>query len=244
MLYYPQEKEAVSNTEHWSSKEINKRCKEKYNDFPHLSGTNITIAIIDDIDDTVLNDLCKDSVAKVQTADKDVKYFSISGSKICCINHIKKNHVLQCAAIIGNTAPDSKILIITQNNLDEFDLELFEIALNIVNNNTADILLLSSIILDTVDSKYICNISVHLTCRNVLCAAGNEGKGDRTSTIGYPPRAGDVIVIGACDQNGERCSYSSCGRQVDFLSPGQFSFAVGAGTCCSICCSCSDCTAA
>ncbi|KAL5479742.1 hypothetical protein EMCRGX_G023315 [Ephydatia muelleri] len=236
VVLYPQEKEAVSNTEHWSSKRINEHYKENDNDFPHLSGRNITIAIIDDLNDEVLDHLRSVHGIEVETAEKGVKYFSIRGPRLsygCCINHINKSHALQCAKIIGNTAPDSEILIILQNNLEEFKLELFEIALNIVNKKTADILLLSSIVLDTVDLKYIYNISAHLTCRILLCAAGNEGKRDRTSTLCYPPRTGNVIVIGACDQHGKRCSYSSCGRQVDFLCPGEFSCAVGAGTCCS-----------
>ena len=66
------------------------------------------------------------------------------------------------------------------------------------------------------------NISSPLQSR--ICAAGNEGETD-INTICYPSRFGNVITIGACNRFGKRCSYSSVGRQVDFLCPGQFSIA-------------------
>ena len=231
ILSDPMQNDAQFNTKHWSSENINKQYKKEHKDFPHLSGKNITIAIIDEINEAFLHHL-KDHSVEIHTlvATAGVNYFSFSGTMFrteCCAKHIKVagGHGLQCAAIIANTAPNCTILMIIRNNHDDSE----KVALSIVMEEKVDILILSSVTTDTFDSDYLYNICAHLSCRIVLCAAGNEGKCDTTSTICYPSRARDVIVIGACDRYGKKCPYSSCGRQVDFLCPGQFSIADSSG---------------
>ena len=229
ILSDPMQNDALLNTKYWSSENINKQFKKEHKDFPHLSGTNITIAIIDEINEEFFPHL-KDHNVEVHATTDGVKYFSFSGTILrteCCVKHINVagGHGLQCAAIIANTAPNCTILMIIQNDLDRSE----KVALSIAMEKKADILILSSVTTDTFDSDYLYNICAHLSCRIVLCAAGNEGKCDTTSTICYPSRAGLVIVIGACDRYGKKCPYSSCGRQVDFLSPGQFSIADSSG---------------
>ena len=229
ILSDPMQNDALLNTKYWSSENINKQYKKEHKDFPHLSGKKITIAIIDEINEAFLHHL-KDHSVEVHATTDGVKYFSFSGTMVCtecCAKHINVagGHGLQCAAIIANTAPNCTILMIMRNDLDRSE----KVALSIAMEQEADILMLSSVTTDTVHLDYLYNISAHLSCRIVLCAAGNEGNCDRTSTICYPSRAGDVIVIGACDRYGKNCPYSSCGRQVDFLSPGQFSIADSSG---------------
>ena len=226
--------DASSNTKNWSSKYINDQYQKQQPKFPPLNGTNITIAIIDTFTPDFLDHL-KGHDVQVNWQEGGVGYFSFNASmvkNICCSTHIrvKGGHGLQCAAIIANTAPNCDILMVIHDDQDEGE----KMALSIVMEKKPDILLLSSVTTDYIDVKYLDNICPHLSQRVVFCAAGNEGKRDRSSTICYPSRAGDVINIGACDCHGNRCSYSSFGRSLDFLSPGQFSVAdeSGAGGTC------------
>ena len=225
----PMQNDALFNTKYWSSENINEHYKTEDKDFPHLSGRKITIGIIDEIKEKFLHHL-KDHGVEVCSAACSVKYFRFGGTMLCtkcCVKHIKGagGHGLQCAAIIANTAPNCTILMIIRNDLDRSE----KVALSIAMEQEVDILILSSVTTDTVYVDYFNNINAHLSCRIVLCAAGNEGKCDRKSTVCYPSCTGDVIVIGACDRYGKHCPYSSCGRQVDFLCPGQFSIADSSG---------------
>ena len=226
--------DASSNTKNWSSKSINDQYQKQQLKFPPLNGTNITIAIIDTFMPAFLNHL-KDHKVQVNWKVGGVGYFSFNASmlsKHCCSKYIrmKGGHGLQCAAIIANTAPNCNFLMVIHDDGDEGE----KMALSIVMEKDPDILLLSSVTTDYIDMKYLENICPHLSRRVVICAAGNEGKRDRGSTICYPPRARDVITIGACDGHGDRCSYSSIGGSLDFLCPGQFSVAdeSGAGGTC------------
>ena len=55
----------------------------------------------------------------------------------------------------------------------------------------------------------------------VVAAAGNSGYTGRANTIGYPGRYPETICIGAYRKDGQRASFSSGGREMDILCPGQ-----------------------
>jgi hypothetical protein len=54
----------------------------------------------------------------------------------------------------------------------------------------------------------------------VLCAAANYGRLFQSS-IAYPAAFGNVICVGSHDERGQVSRYSSAGREVDFLAPGE-----------------------
>ncbi|MEM1610915.1 MAG: S8 family peptidase [Sulfolobales archaeon] len=55
----------------------------------------------------------------------------------------------------------------------------------------------------------------------IVAAAGNSGDGDpSTDNIAYPARYGNVIAVGAVDQNYNVPSWSSDGQEIDVVAPG------------------------
>lgn len=55
----------------------------------------------------------------------------------------------------------------------------------------------------------------------VVAAAGNSGYTGRANTIGYPGRYPETLCIGAYRSDGQRASFSSGGREMDMVCPGQ-----------------------
>lgn len=63
----------------------------------------------------------------------------------------------------------------------------------------------------------------------VVCCASNVGR-LRMQPIAFPARLGNVLCIGAHDENGKPTSFSPVGRELDFLSPGDNLWGAGPGT--------------
>lgn len=55
----------------------------------------------------------------------------------------------------------------------------------------------------------------------VVSAAGNSGFTGSRNTIGYPAKYRDSLCIGAYRSDGQRASFSSGGREMDIVCPGQ-----------------------
>lgn len=55
----------------------------------------------------------------------------------------------------------------------------------------------------------------------VVAAAGNSGFSGNRNTIGYPGRFLETICVGAYRRDGLRASFSSGGREMDVIAPGQ-----------------------
>ena len=193
-----------------------------------LSGGGVTLAMIDDISNDYLTHIQqKPHSIRITQCNKGIKYFYIYSKDLmqeCCKSHHKDNHALQCGAIIANTSPNTKLLLIKHSEQDDPGEE---IALKVVTKERPHILLVSAVTTDTF-TKFCNNLAPILSSCVVICAAGNEGKTDR-NTICYPARAGNLIVVGACDRLGNRCAYSSVGRELSLMCPGEFDIADSAG---------------
>lgn len=189
-----------------------------------LSGEGIALAMIDDISNDYLNHIAQKPHITIYYKN-NIKYFYIRSKELmqeCCLPYHRGNHILQCGAIVANTSPDCMLLLIKCHKHDDQ-----ESALTVVKKEQPHILLVSAVTTDTF-TKFCDSLAPILSSCVVLCAAGNEGKSDR-NTICYPARAGNLIVVGACDRLGNRCAYSSIGRELSLLSPGQFDVADSAG---------------
>ena len=70
-----------------------------------------------------------------------------------------------------------------------------------------------------------------LTCLGIIivCCASNVGR-LRLQPIAFPARLGQVLCIGAHDENGKPTSFSPVGRELDFLAPGDNLWGPGPGT--------------
>jgi subtilisin family serine protease len=55
----------------------------------------------------------------------------------------------------------------------------------------------------------------------VCIAAGNAGFNGRYNTIGWPAKSRQGVVVGATTSSGGRASFSSGGRELDMMAPGQ-----------------------
>jgi subtilisin len=55
----------------------------------------------------------------------------------------------------------------------------------------------------------------------VVAAAGNSGFSGSRNTIGYPAKYLDCLCVGASRSDGQRASFSSGGREMDVVCPGQ-----------------------
>jgi subtilisin len=55
----------------------------------------------------------------------------------------------------------------------------------------------------------------------VVSAAGNSGFTGSRNTIGFPAKFPESLCIGAYQRNGQRASFSSGGRELDIMCPGQ-----------------------
>ena len=63
----------------------------------------------------------------------------------------------------------------------------------------------------------------------VVCCASNVGR-MRMQPISFPARMGQVLCIGAHDEDGKPTSFSPVGRELDFLAPGKEVWGPGPGT--------------
>ncbi len=54
----------------------------------------------------------------------------------------------------------------------------------------------------------------------IVCAAANAGKLYKYN-ISYPGRLGSVLCVGSHTANGQPSAFTSVGREVDFLAPGE-----------------------
>ena len=210
--------DAKANTKLWSG---------LHNDPKQLCGAGVTIAMIDNIEEGYLMHVQNHHKIKIK-CEGQIQYFYMYAKDVmqeCCRIHRNgaQGHVLQCAAIVANCVPKCRLLLIRHQNSNRVE----EGALKVVEKEKPEVLLVSAVTSDTHDS-FCTNLGSILSWCIVVCAAGNEGKTDR-NTICYPARMGNLIVIGACDQFGNRRPYSSVGRELNFLCPGEFDIADATG---------------
>ena len=227
--------DSIQNNQRWLSTSILKEMHRQNEDFPVIKGNGITIAMVDTFDASFLECLTNNSISITWVSPGVVGYFYIMAHLVLDSKyqiHLPKNHALRCASIIANTVPQCNLLMIirhVEGNIDKIgEEEGVKIALSISELETADILILSASTTDTLP-MFWSSVSSHLRLRIVISAAGNDGKDAHNNSLCYLARAGGVISMGACDQYGNRCPYSSVGREIDFLAPGQFSTADSSG---------------
>ena len=136
---YPLSMDASSNTKIWSSEAINIQCQNQLKGFPHLTGTHITIAIIDTFKNAFLSHLKSHNV-EVLWKTENIRYFSFNAALLlnaCCTKHVLRagGHGLQCAAIIANTAPNCNVLMVMHHDNDTGE----KVALGLVMEKNPDI---------------------------------------------------------------------------------------------------------
>ena len=135
-------------------------------------------------------------------------------------------HGLQCTLVLANIAPETELLLVNSANTTDQAPS----AATILANKIEELLKL-----DKRPDVIVCslgfdqfNLKLSQAINKVINAgiipvfsAGNIGL-TGSNTISYPVRLGNVLCIGAHTWHGTSHSFSSVGREVDFLAPGEF----------------------
>lgn len=180
-------------------------------------GKDIKVAVLDTGFDTKHHDLI-DNV-------KDAKDFTKSRAGY----HDVQGHGTHCAGIIAakdNTsgvvgiAPEAELYI--GKVLGDNGSGSEESVVNGINwaiNSDVDIISMS--LGSPYPSERIYD-SISTAISNgmiIVCAAGNEGP--YMDSVGYPAKFDEVIAVGAINQNKKISPFSSRGKQVDIVAPGE-----------------------
>lgn len=200
--------------------------------FLGLTGSSITVAICDkDFPVDGRRSICQ----KIVSADSDSSDIDIgsgdgdSGSSddesshgLCCgllnCRAPECSHGLNCAEVVKDTAPDT-IRIGVNDRSHDMSASYGCLA----KKNEVDIITSSIAVPFFLPDLSKAITDAVLKGKIVICPAGNEGRAGR-STICYPGRLGNVLVIGGRDRYLNPLPFSSIGRELDFLAPAVVSF--------------------
>ena len=134
-------------------------------------------------------------------------------------------------------APGAKLIIcrVAKANESSTDMKTFIDALEWLKDNyTSDSKMVNVISISLLWSSFssdMAKVISELTNKGVIivCCAANEGM-MRSDSIQYPARLGNVLCIGSHDRYGKRSPFSSVGRGLDFLAPGENILGPGTGS--------------
>ena len=120
-----------------------------------------------------------------------------------------------CANIVTNVCPEAKVLPIKDHGSISPGVKeccKFEKHVSIISCSMGT---------DSFNFGLCKTVSEAIMAGKILVfSAGNEGQRLR-NTISYPGRIGNVLVIGAQDPFNNPLNFSSVGRELDFLAPGE-----------------------
>lgn len=134
----------------------------------------------------------------------------------------ENGHGSHVAGIVANGTQDAPVTIVSVKTQDS-------------QGNGTDAALAAGLLYSMEQGFDVCNLSLgggHSAVVDaaiqdcikkgivVVTSAGNDGARIDSSQH-CPAHMREAIVVGACDKNGSRCSFSNYGDSVDFLAPGQ-----------------------
>lgn len=133
---------------------------------------------------------------------------------------VHASHGLQCVLVLENIVPDANMLLLNSLGLESTDLA-DTIVKHLLEDKRPDILI-CSMAFDNFNPKLAEAINTAINKGVIpIFTAGNTGQTSR-NTISYPAKLGNAICIGAHSWYGAVQGFSSFGREVDFLAPGEF----------------------
>ena len=141
-----------------------------------------------------------------------------------------------CIKIPPGVAPGANLVIckVTKTSNGDVDSEAFLAALKWLkelHDSGTKIDVVSISLASTFFSSERARVISDLTSSGIIvvCCASNVGR-LRFQPISFPARLGQVLCIGAHDENGKATSFSPVGRELDFLAPGENIWGPGPGT--------------
>eukprot|EP00058_Branchiostoma_floridae_P006695 XP_002592183.1 hypothetical protein BRAFLDRAFT_88080 [Branchiostoma floridae] len=166
------------------------------------------------------------SVADKSVADKIVAMKNFVPNEDNDLYYDVHGHGTHCAGIVLQTAPFVRLVICKVldsqgRGQPKWAADAVDWLLG-VENCPVDIISMS-LGSDSYDSEMRRAVSEAVARgKVVVAAASNDGRKGMTN-IGFPARLGDVICVGSHDSYGyyQPSSFSSTGRELDFLAPGE-----------------------
>jgi len=139
--------------------------------------------------------------------------------------HDPSSHGTHCAGIIASTFPYCRLAIgkvLPDNRYRSIGVQpLVQGIYWAVNDCKADVISLS---LGCTKWNMDVETSIQYALYKgvvIVCAASNYGRSLQHS-IGWPARSGNVICVGSHDIHGLTSSFSSVGRELELLAPGEY----------------------
>ena len=163
---------------------------------------------------------------EVHTLEKKLDSIETEINLICdeiCFKYtpIKDSHGLQCALVVANIVPEAELLLVNIPR-DSASQGLATVIENLVERPKRPDVIVCSLGFDQFNLRLsqATNKTINAGIIPVF-SAGNIGQ-TSSNTISYPSRLGNVLCIGAHTWHGTSHSFSSIGREIDFLAPGEF----------------------
>ena len=161
--------------------------------------------------------------------EKEADHFTALGDQAITIEGnsfvLDEQHGLQCALIIANILPEVELRLVnstgTATSESENLAQTIQQLVSLDPSERPDIIV-SSMGFDQFNSclSKAINKAINIGIIPVF-SAGNIGHTE-TNSIAYPSRLGNVLCIGAHTSYGQAQEFSSVGREVNFLAPGEF----------------------
>ena len=161
---------------------------------------------------------------------RDILYHGLTGKNISVAvidsdfptseEELREFHGEICAKIVTNVCPKAKVLPIK-------DLGYIAPGINECCESEKNVSVISCSMGTYCFDLALCKtVSKAIMAGKILVfSAGNEGQRCR-NTISYPGRIGNVLVIGGRDPFNNPLNFSSVGRELDFLAPGELGHTV------------------
>lgn len=158
---------------------------------------------------------------QLQEKAKSIESQIDSMTEEVCLNFtsVKDSHGLQCALVVANTIPKADLFLVNSG----FDsTSLATMIENLVERRKKPHVIVCSLGFDQFNLRLSKAVNKAINAGIIpVFSAGNIGL-TGSNTISYPSRLGNVLCIGAHTWHGTSHSFSSVGREVDFLAPGEF----------------------
>lgn len=158
-----------------------------------------------------------------------------AGNSFYCPQNIS-DPASTCVRVPPGVAPGANLIVckVVKTSNGDVDVEAFLAALKWlkelhVSGTKIDVISIS--LASTYFSSERARVISDLACMGIIivCCASNVGR-LRLQPIAFPARLGQVLCIGAHDENGKPTSFSPVGRELDFLAPGDNLWGPGPGT--------------
>tara|TARA_R110002050_G_scaffold92952_4_gene194382 strand:- start:2216 stop:5419 length:3204 start_codon:yes stop_codon:yes gene_type:complete len=202
----------VANYRSFESPEWNQNILQQH---LHTKGAGVKIGIIDSGFDLLQE--------RFRTLREQKKYkarsFVNTDSTLCEFTD-NVGHGTHCFDTLFHLAPEAEFYLAKATTKRSGTIQAMNHALHWLKVNRVDVVLLS------IGTEFFCEkmyklvLDMQASGCAFVCAVSNRGQNTRENIL-YPAKFGNMICVGSHSANGRVSQFSSYGREVDFLAPGE-----------------------